>query len=596
MPAQPGRCRDECFCPFLAQNEDWVALGVWTVILLINLLTGAKNTRTSAHRVLPGRKQAIRLSKAVEMKIECLMLAHATNPLAGEVLTCFVQQSAITNASLFIYNPDPIEVRVDHPKVRVVNEFQPSRSLRCILKRMLDLSDDSADLIQWWNETSLYLPWHLEHCLSNIGSSVAWKPESSWLQADDCFTLLRHLFEGSWTFRAAYLRAAPLDTHCRYSGHPVFLQTVDAGLLTTTEFGGRTSYISRCARSLDARHDQTVSADNLEFANEVFSGVYLVPIDLNFRWRQYLDGILGQVTPQDWQANQKGVALGSAHQWRNRLSEMQGAESFSESEDVRQDVIAAERLSARKQLRKNHVGRERARWASPPGRAGHVVEIGGFAIFVDGEKYDQTIAFFLDLGWYEKRENDLARQLVQPTDRIIEAGTGLGLVSMTAASIAGAENVLTFEAHPGILKDARENFARNGLAFIKSCWGVLKPRRNVKQPNEESDFYIDKAFWTSRLGTASLAPGIIQKIRVPVFCLEDEVKAHKANVLICDIEGGEAELLTLADLSGIRMIILETHYHFAGEAATDAMVRKLVFDNFRINFALSGNHLIVLHR
>jgi FkbM family methyltransferase len=468
-----------------------------------------------------------------------------------------------------------------------------------MLKRMLDLSDDTADLIQLWNETSLYLPWHLEHSLSNIDASVAWKPESSWLQADDSFTLLRQLFEGSWTFRAAYLRAAPLDTHCRYAGHPVFLQTVDAGLLTTTEFGAGTSYISRCARSLDARPDRTVSADNLEFANEVSSEVHLVPIDLNIRWRQYLDGILGQITPPEWQANRKGVRLCSTHQWRNKPAdkpaEMQSADSFSKSEGLGQHVSAAEQLSKRKQLRKNQLVRERARWASPQKRTGYVVEIGGFAIFVDKEKYDSTVASFLDLGWYEKRENDLARQLICPTDRVIEAGTGLGLVSMTAASIAGAENVLTFEAHPGILKDARENFARNGLALIKSRWGVLKTR-NIKQPNEESDFYIDRAFWTSRLGATSRAPGIIQKIKVPVFCLEAEIEAHKANVLICDIEGGEVELLNLADLSGIRMIILETHYHFAGEIATDAMVRKLVLDNFRINLAMSSNHLIVLHR
>jgi FkbM family methyltransferase len=476
---------------------------------------------------------------------------------------------------------------------------------------MLDLSDSSAELIQWWNETSLYLPWHLEQCLSNIGSSVAWKPESSWFQSDDSFTLLRHLFEGSWTFRAAYLRAAPLDTHWRYSGHPVFLQTVDAGLLTTTEFGARTSYISHSehemqsvsVRSLDASPDQTVSADNLEFsahklefADEVRSEVYLAPIDLNFRWRQYLDGILGQVTPQDWQANQKGVILGSTRHRRNGSSEMQGADRFSALEGLGRDDTAAEQLSKCKQLQKNQLIRERARWVSPPGRAGHVVEIGGFAIFIDREKYDQTIAWFLDLGWYEKRERDLAQQLIQPTDRVIEAGTGLGLVSMTAASIAGAENVLTFEAHPSILQDARENFARNGLALIKSCWGVLKGWQNIDQPNEQADFYIDKAFWTSRSGASSVESGIIQAIKVPVFCLEDQIRIHKANVLICDIEGGEAELLSMADLSGIRMIIVETHYHFASELAIDAMVRKLVLDNFRINLALSASHLIILHR
>jgi len=41
--------------------------------------------------------------------------------------------------------------------------------------------------------------------------------------------------------------------------------------------------------------------------------------------------------------------------------------------------------------------------------------------------------------------------------------------------------------------------------------------------------------------------------RVPVFCLEDEIEAHRANVLICDIEGGEVDLRMQSDLAGIHL-------------------------------------------
>ena len=218
------------------------------------------------------------------MKIDCLMLANASNPFVGggtELLPPTIGDHERKPVDL--QPPNPICVRVNYPEVRVVNEFWPNKSLLCILKRMLVLSDSAADQIQWWNETSLYRSWHLQHCLSNIGASVAWKLELSWFQGDDFFTLLRQLFEGPWTFRAAYSRVAPLDTQGHYSGHAAFLKTVDAGVPTTTEFGARTSYISRAeyemqrvfARSLDGRSDQAVSADNLELTNEVTSEVHL---------------------------------------------------------------------------------------------------------------------------------------------------------------------------------------------------------------------------------------------------------------------------------------------------------------------------------
>ena len=37
-------------------------------------------------------------------------------------------------------------------------------------------------------------------------------------------------------------------------------------------------------------------------------------------------------------------------------------------------------------------------------------------------------------------------------------------------------------------------------------------------------------------------------------------KAHRAKVLICDIEGGEVDLLMQSDLARIKKIIIETHY------------------------------------
>ncbi len=215
----------------------------------------------------------------------------------------------------------------------------------------------------------------------------------------------------------------------------------------------------------------------------------------------------------------------------------------------------------------------------PPGRPGRVIEIGGFAVFLD-DSYDQEIAGALARGEYEGAERYLVSRLVKPGDRVIDLGTGIGLVAMTAARIAGADSVTTFEADPEIARNARDNFRRNGLDGIRGQIGVLRHRQAITDPNATASFHVDKAFWGSRLSASPEDDHIVRSAQVPVFCLENAIEEYRATVLICDIEGAEVELLSHADLSGIRLIVVETHSSLAGEAATHEMVRLLIDGGF----------------
>ena len=232
----------------------------------------------------------------------------------------------------------------------------------------------------------------------------------------------------------------------------------------------------------------------------------------------------------------------------------------------------------------------------PTGRNGYLTAVGDFNVFVDKDNYDARIVSAIDSGSYEQRERLLTETMVKPGDKVIEIGTAIGTVSMTAAAIVGAENVSTFDANPDIVADARENFQRNGLGGIRSHVGLLKNRRKIGPPGETADFHVSEAFWASRLELTDIHADIVKTVAVPVFCLEDEIAAHGANVLICDIEGGEVDLLTEADLSTIDRIIIETHYWAVGEAPTDALVRKLIIDGFSINLELSSFQILVFRR
>ena len=250
----------------------------------------------------------------------------------------------------------------------------------------------------------------------------------------------------------------------------------------------------------------------------------------------------------------------------------------------------------RRQLQAQDVDMLDERSRVPQGRKGHFASIGAFSIFVDDENYGKNVRNALESGRYESRERELVAKFVRNSDKVIEIGTAVGAVSMTAASIVGPQNVTTFDANPYIIADARANFARNGLDYIISHAAVLACRKNFTDDSSTADFYISKEFWASRLYVGKSASDIVETIKVEIKCLEDEIETHKANVLICDIEGGEVELLSDADLSCIRLIIIETHYWAVGEMPTDKLINKLISQGFYLHIGASGEGVAVLRR
>jgi len=225
-------------------------------------------------------------------------------------------------------------------------------------------------------------------------------------------------------------------------------------------------------------------------------------------------------------------------------------------------------------------------------RTGEIVEIGGFSAFV-ADDYGPGVKAALRGGSYEERERELVAKFVLPIDRVLELGTGVGIVAMTAAAIVGPQGVVTYDANPQIVADAQANFARNGFEGIDARVGLMANRRRFKPG--DAKFGVAAEFWASRRA-GRREEGFARVISAPVICLEDEIEAHAANVLICDIEGGEVALLSGADLSGLRLIVLETHYWAQGETATDAMVRELILGGFSIHLEASGWGVLALRR
>jgi FkbM family methyltransferase len=231
-----------------------------------------------------------------------------------------------------------------------------------------------------------------------------------------------------------------------------------------------------------------------------------------------------------------------------------------------------------------------------PTRNGKFVKVGKVDIFVDTDAYSANLIAALRNGAYEGKERELVESLVKPGDRVFEIGSAVGGVSMTAARIVGAAAVMTFEANPRIASDARRNFAHNNLAEIRARTGLLYNRAAYAAAPAEADFYVSRDFWSSRLDPGAWSGDIVEIVRIRTACLEDEIEAHGANVLICDIEGGEVDLLCGAKLGGIRLIIMEVHPGFVGQPATNRMIAYLLSEGFGIEFHHSGRGIAVMTR
>jgi FkbM family methyltransferase len=219
------------------------------------------------------------------------------------------------------------------------------------------------------------------------------------------------------------------------------------------------------------------------------------------------------------------------------------------------------------------------------------VNLSGSYVFVKDGIYSQKIVDVLRSGHYESRERQLVEQILLPKDRVIEIGSAIGSVSMAAARIVGPNSILCFEANKKLIEDATDNFALNNLP-IKIVNAILKNRICWSGIGSSVPFYIHNEFWESSLVKSS---GTIDTVAVDSLCLEQQIHTFSANVLVCDIEGGEVELLELADLTGIDKILIEIHY-WAGRESSNRLIRKLIFDGFSIDFSLTAGQVVVLHR
>ena len=156
-----------------------------------------------------------------------------------------------------------------------------------------------------------------------------------------------------------------------------------------------------------------------------------------------------------------------------------------------------------------------------------------------------------------------------PQDTVLELGAGIGFMSTTAVRHCDVRKVVSYEANPALIPYIRSVHRANGVSDRAEVRNALLAGRKGKPVN----FFVRR-----NLLASSLEPrqgdgdgGVVSTEKVEVHGINTVLKEISPSVLLCDIEGAEADLLPKADLSGLRLAIVELHPQWIGQSGVQAV-------------------------
>lgn len=161
-------------------------------------------------------------------------------------------------------------------------------------------------------------------------------------------------------------------------------------------------------------------------------------------------------------------------------------------------------------------------------------------------------------GEYERKELAALHRLVKPSDRILELGGGIGVISTYAGVVKNVSAITVVEANPHLVEFIKEAHSLNGVDQATVLHGAVTP-----SGGEPLEFHLRDDFVAASLSAE--VGGVTETILVPAIAINDLLEQATPSVLICDIEGAEVEILQSADLSTVRLIIVETHPQWIGQ-------------------------------
>lgn len=171
---------------------------------------------------------------------------------------------------------------------------------------------------------------------------------------------------------------------------------------------------------------------------------------------------------------------------------------------------------------------------------------------VDGEHVTRTVWKHLWKGGYERPEIEASLALLRPGDRVLELGTGMGVVSGVLAKSDKTVTIQTFEANPYLGAAIAKLHQMNGIENVIASNSVLFPSASK---DETINFNLHENFTESSIQDIQSSTST----EVPVQDFQSTFDAFSPDIMVCDIEGSEGKLFDGISLKGLRALVIELH-------------------------------------
>ena len=220
-------------------------------------------------------------------------------------------------------------------------------------------------------------------------------------------------------------------------------------------------------------------------------------------------------------------------------------------------------------------------------------ELNGVRLPHDDAIITPQVSAALKRGNYEKPEVMATSKFLEPQDRVLELGAGIGYISSYVAKVIGVDHVTCVEANPKLTKYIRRVHKMQDLnnTTVRNC--VAVSGYAIPESEEEVDFYIRDPFWSS-----SLDPGrdAVSVERVPQALLSDLINESGATAMIVDIEGGERDIFQSGDLGTVRKIYVELHTRYIRPRGIKACFDALSEQGFYYDQRVSHGGVVLFRK
>jgi FkbM family methyltransferase len=176
-------------------------------------------------------------------------------------------------------------------------------------------------------------------------------------------------------------------------------------------------------------------------------------------------------------------------------------------------------------------------------------------------------------GRFEAEEASRLAAIVEPGDRVLEIGAGIGFISTLLARQPRVARVVAVEANPRLLPYMARLHALNRVRKVRRVNAVL-----TNGPERRATFYLRRDFW---MGSLSPTPNPwVATVEVPTMRLDALLRDEAIGLVVCDVEGAEAWLFDGADLAGVDRIWVETHDHVTGLSGVRRLFATMAAQGF----------------